>query len=108
VAAATMVMASRPAVSPRVAETAADDVALAYPSPPPAAPAAKRRSRARLIALAVVLVLVALVVAGVAGWAATHPAVTLSLSSASVNPGDTLVVYADHLPGNQAGRVELW
>jgi hypothetical protein len=44
----------------------------------------------------------------VVGWVATHRPVTFSLSSTTVTAGDAVVVSADHLPPNQAGRVELW
>jgi serine/threonine-protein kinase len=104
--AATMAMAAVAVAEPEALPAVPAVVTLAYPSPPPAT--AKKRSRKPLIpAVAAAVVVVALLATAI-GWAATHRPVTLSLSATTVTAGDTLVVSADHLPANQAGRVELW
>jgi serine/threonine protein kinase len=114
---ATMVMAPAAAPAASIAETTVVDerdtapsrqvLTLAYPSPPPitTTPRKSRRSTRVLVAAGIV---VALIPVAVAGWAATHRPVSFSLSSNTVTAGDTVVVTADRLPANQAGRVELW
>ena len=80
-------------------------VAMAYPAP--TQPVTKRRSHKRLYAIvaAVVLLLVLLFTFALVVAARTP---TLSLSSTTVRPGDSLVVTASHVPRNQAGEIELW
>jgi Protein kinase domain len=113
---ATMVMAppvavTMPAVETtvveRVASTSPQVLTLAYPSPPRAAPGV-RKSRKSTVAFIAAGVILALLLVGAAGWVATHRPVTLSMSSTTVAAGDRVVVWADHLPANQVGRVELW
>ncbi|HKW59284.1 MAG TPA: serine/threonine-protein kinase [Candidatus Dormibacteraeota bacterium] len=115
--AATMVVAPSTVRSAPVTETAVMErveapssrpvMTLAYPSPPPAVVPARKSRRSTLAWLALGVIL-ALLVVGVAGWVATHRPVTFSLSSTTVTAGDSVVLAADHLPPNQAGRVELW
>ena len=104
---ATTTAASETALLERVEAPAEPQIfTLAYPSPPPTR--VQRRLRRRTIGLVAAAVIVALLAAGVVGWAATHRPVTFSLSTTTVTGGDRVAVSADHLPPNQAGRVELW
>ena len=79
---------------------------LAYPSPPPLL--VQRRSRKGFVAAVAGVLILALLLAAVTGWIVTHRPVTFSLSASTVTAGDSVVVDADRLPANQAGRVELW
>ena len=114
--AATMVMtpAARPpvqvaetAVMERVEAPAQQVLTLAYPSPPPR-PLQRRKSRKGTLALVALGVIAVLLFVAVSGWVATHRPVTFALSATTVTAGDAVAVSADHLPANQAGRVELW
>jgi serine/threonine protein kinase len=77
--------------------------------PPAAEAAAKRKSRKRrnVIAAIAALVLLALIV-GIAGFVLLESfKPTLSLSSSTVYPGDSVLVTASHLPANQGGEIQL-
>ena len=67
--------------------------------------ATRPRRWGRWIALgAIVLILLAVI--GAAAFFVNQP-LSLSLSTTVVNPGDSLIVTADHLPSNQAGEIQL-
>jgi serine/threonine protein kinase len=92
------------------------DSTQAFASPPATVPspvwppaAARRRSQRRryVIAAIAVLALVALIV-GIVGFVladASKP--TISLSSANVHAGDSLIVSATNLPADQSGEIQL-
>jgi Protein kinase domain len=110
---ATMVMAPAAPLAETTVVVERDTVpsrqvlTLAYPSPP-AVTATPKKSRHSMRVLVAAGIVVALLLVGVAGWAATHRPVVFSLSSSTVTAGDAVVVTADRLPADQAGRVELW
>ena len=107
VPAATTAAASETALLERVEAPMGPQIfTLAYPSPPPTR--VRRRPRRRSVGLVAAAVIVLLVAFAIFGWAATHRPVTFSLSTTTVVGGDRVGVSADHLPPNQAGRVELW
>jgi len=74
---------------------------------PPAAAPAKRRFRKRTIALGATVIGILLVFAILVNVAA-NPETTISLSSTSVVPGESLVIGASNVPANQAGEIQLW
>ena len=91
-----------PAPAPAVA--AVERTQAMPPAGPPATPPRRRRRWLALAAAAALLV----IVAGAAALALNRPAqVSGSLSSGSVQAGDTVVLRADHLPANQRGNVQL-
>ncbi|HEY5629820.1 MAG TPA: serine/threonine-protein kinase [Candidatus Limnocylindrales bacterium] len=106
-AAATMAMPAVAVAEPPAPASQPGIVTLAYPSPPPP-PGVRKRSRRPLVAAIAAAVVIVALLAGAFAWAATHRPVTMSLSASTVTAGDSLVVSADHLPADQAGRVELW
>jgi serine/threonine protein kinase len=107
------VVPSRPGAAPTVAMAmSAAAVASTEPMQPSEAPAAQappaRRSRRRLFVILAAVVILLLVVGGVLVYAAAHPPQpTLSLSSDTVQAGDTVVVSGSHLPANQSGEIEV-
>ena len=105
VMAPSAVASTMPMARPPVAANRGATVAVAYPTP--AEPVTKRRSHKRLYAIvaAVVLLLLLLFTFALAAAARTP---TMSLSSTTVRPGDSLVVTASHVPRDQAGEIELW
>ena len=68
-------------------------------------PSARLRSRKGLLALGAAAVIVILLLVGFAFVAASQP--TVSLSSSTVTPGQTIKVKAAHLPANQTGDIQL-
>jgi serine/threonine protein kinase len=114
---------TRPARAPIDATTVAaiDDGAAAIPGPDPSLPApvinwkgeikpgrAARRSHKRLYLAIGIVLLVALAGGAIGATVAyfTQPP-TMSLSTNTVRPGDTLVVMASHIPADQGGDIEL-
>lgn len=74
---------------------------------PPAAAPAKRRFRKRTIALGATVIGILLVFAILVNVAA-NPETTITLSSTSVVPGESLVIGVSNVPANQAGEIQLW
>jgi hypothetical protein len=72
----------------------------------PAVTLARKSHRLRnaLIAIGAIALLLIL---SVIGYAATHPQPAMSLSTTTIQAGNTLIVSASHVPANQAGEVEL-
>src|SRR6266851_5706902 len=108
------VAATAPIARPKAAPAGAT-VVMPMPVPAPAAvavaPAANAvkappRSRRRLYAVLAAVVLLLLLISSV-GLIIAAGMPTLSLSSTTVSPGDTLVVSAAHVPKNQAGEIQL-
>jgi hypothetical protein len=75
--------------------------------PPGAAPPKKRRFRKRTVAIAATAIGLLLLFAVLVNVAA-NPETTISLSSTSVVPGESLVVGVSNVPANQAGEIQLW
>jgi hypothetical protein len=67
---------------------------------------APAKSRRRLYAILAAVVLLLLLISSI-GLIIAAGTPTLSLSSTTVSPGDTLVVTAAHVPKNQAGEIQL-
>jgi hypothetical protein len=74
---------------------------------PPAAAPTKRRFRKRTIALGATVIGILLVFAILVNVAA-NPETTITLSSTSVVPGESLVIGVSNVPANQAGEIQLW
>jgi hypothetical protein len=74
---------------------------------PPAVAPVKRRFRKRTIALGATVIGILLVFAILVNVAA-NPETTITLSSTSVVPGESLVIAASNVPANQAGEIQLW
>jgi hypothetical protein len=115
----TLVMAPPVAATAPIArpKAAPADATVVMPMPVPAAAAvgvapaanavkAPARSRRRLYAVLAAVVLLLLLISSV-GLIIAAGTPTLSLSSTTVSPGDTLVVSAAHVPKNQAGEIQL-
>ncbi len=96
--------ATATAVSPAAVAVAPVPVPTARATPAPVTKSRSHRRRNVVIAAAVVLLVS---VVGVLGYAATHRP-TLSLSASTVTAGDTVVVTAGNLPGNQNGDIQLF
>ena len=90
---------------------------IVHPDAPPAvvpalvvpagAATPKRRFRKRTIALGASVIVVLLLFAVLVNVAA-NPETTITLSSASVVPGESLVIGVSNVPANQAGEIQLW
>jgi Protein kinase domain len=89
---------------PAAPRAPAEDVTLAYPSPPPTPPRPKRRLGGRLIAaLAGAVALVLLM--GVCAVQILPGGLQVSPDSAA--PGELVTVTASRVPANQAGQVQM-
>ncbi len=108
VAVAQPALASTKRMAMPVAAAAAPARALADAVNPSATaqPVRKRKSRMRLYAIAAAATVLLLLLTSVALVVASRTP-TLSLSSTTVRPGDSLLVTASHLPRNQPGEIQL-
>jgi len=79
-------------------------IAMAYPAP--AQPVTEKKSHKRLYAIIAAAALLLLLISSVVLIAALRTP-TLSLSSSTVNAGDTVVANATNLPPNQNGEFQL-
>lgn len=76
--------------------------------PPDAQAPPARRSRRRLLIILAAVVILLLIAGGAVFYAAANPLQpTLSLSSDTVQAGDTVVVSGSHLPSNQSGDIDV-
>jgi protein kinase-like protein len=97
----TVVMAPPVAAAPIARPKAAPaDATAMMPLPAPA------KSRRRLYSILAAVVLLLLVISSI-GLIIAAGTPTLSLSSTTVSPGDTLVVTASHVPKNQLGEIQI-
>ncbi len=101
---AKMVPVTPPAIVPSEAHPA---VVPALVLPPGAEPAKKRRFRKRTLGLGAAVIGILLAFAILVNVAA-NPETTITLSSSSVVPGESLVVGVSNVPANQAGEIQLW
>ena len=117
VTAPALAAGSRPVHGPATAVMAPAVPAAAAPPftpiPPPITygqasyPAPRTRSRKGTLAVIGASMLVVLLLAVVGGLVLMRQAVTLSLSPATVVPGDSVQITATHVPANQGGQIEI-
>ena len=70
-------------------------------------PQPQRKSHRNLIAVIAAATLAVLLIAAGAGYLFTNRGPALALSESTVRAGETVVVSASRLPGNQVGQIEL-